>query len=362
MKVKLIDRYLVKQFLLTTLFGLMAFIVLFIVVDLMENLDDFIDAHVTISIVVKYYLLFIPEIIKLMLPVSMLFASLFTTGKMSNQNEITAIKAGGISLYRFMMPIIVVSFFICGLAVYFGGYVVPAANRNKARLEMTYLKRHYFAAGANLYFQDSQTRIVNIGYFTEENNKAVQVGIQEFDKNDVTKLVWRMNAQSMVYDTVANIWTAYNITERRFNRFNEEVQQIPAKPFRDLQFKPKDLLVKQQKPEQMNLTELRSSIVSQRNAGTDPTYLLIEYYSRFSFAMTGLIVVIFGLPFSADKRRGGMAIQVGVNILITFIYLVMLKVVEAFGKNGALNPLMTAWFVNFLFLIAAVFNLKRVKQ
>ena len=89
---------------------------------------------------------------------------------------------------------------------------------------------------------------------------------------------------------------------------------------------------------------------------------MIEYHSRIAFAMTSVIVVLFGLPISANKRKGGVASQVGLNILVTFLYLVFMKVSQAFGKNGALNPIITAWFANFIFMIAALINLWRARQ
>jgi lipopolysaccharide export system permease protein len=103
---KIIDRYLIKQFIQTILFGLLAFTLIFVVIDMMENLDDFIDQNVPSMMILQYYLVFMPEIIRLITPVAVLLASLFTAGKMSSLNEITAIKAGGISLYRFMAPLL----------------------------------------------------------------------------------------------------------------------------------------------------------------------------------------------------------------------------------------------------------------
>jgi lipopolysaccharide export system permease protein len=72
--------------------------------------------------------------------------------------------------------------------------------------------------------------------------------------------------------------------------------------------------------------------------------------------------VLFGLPISSNKRKGGIAIQFGVNLLITFLYLVFMKISQAFGKNGMLNPFLTAWFANFIFLIAALYNIKRTMK
>ena len=359
---KIIDRYIIKQFLQTTLFGLLAFVMIFVVVDMMENLDDFIDQQVPNIMIVQYYLVFIPEIMKLMLPVSVLFASLFTTGKMSNQNELTAIKAGGVSLYRFMAPVLIVTFLLSLAAIYFGGYLVPLANKHKTKLEINYLKRGSTYIGSNLFFQDSRTRIISINYFNEELNQAMRVSIQDFDPGDMTKLLVRQDAVRMEFDTVKKKWVMFEVTKREFLEFREKITTFHRLEMTDLHFSPKDLLVKQQKPEEMNLTELKYAIKDQANSGNDPTALQIEYHSRYAFAMTGLIVVLFGLPFSTNKGRGGLAVQVGINILITFIYLVLLKIVQAFGKNGALDPLLTAWFVNILFIVGAVINIFRVKQ
>jgi len=112
----------------------------------------------------------------------------------------------------------------------------------------------------------------------------------------------------------------------------------------------------------MNLDELESYAASQLNSGNDPTRVKIEYHSRFAFAFASFVVILFGLTISANKRKGGTAIQLGINVLLTFVYLVFMKVSQAFGKNGALSPFFTAWLANILFLSAGVINLIRVKK
>ncbi len=359
---KIIDRYLIRQFVQTVIFGLMAFILIFIVVDMMENLDDFLNQSVAKIIILKYYMVFAPEIIRLLLPVALLFGGLFTVGKMSNLNEITAIKAGGVSMYRSMLPLVITTMVICAGDVYFSGYIVPLANKSKTQIERKYLNKGHANAETNIFFQDTKTRTVSIGYFNEEVNQASRVGIQEFDPSDVTKLKMRIDAVSMRYDSTGRRWILSNGTQRVFANTSDHISHFPAMNLDDLHFKPHDLIVKQQKPGEMNLSELKETIVNQSRAGNDPRIWQIEYYSRYSFSLTGIIIVLFGLPFSTNKRRGGLAIQVGVNILITFIYLVLYKVVEAFGMNGGLHPILTAWLVNAGFFMAAIVNLVRVKQ
>lgn len=362
LKPKIIDRYLIRQFVATIFFGLIAFTLIFVVIDLMENLDDFIDQNVSAPIVFHYYLVFSPEIIKLMTPVAVLFSALFIAGKASNLSELTAIKAGGVSMYRFMAPFLIVSFLISMFSIYFAGYVVPMANRTKVNIEMKYLKRGFNYSGSNIFFQDSKNRIVSIAYFDYYNDQANRVSIETFDKNNPTHMISRIDAVNMDYDSTDNIWIAKHGIKRIFTFDSQKADPFSEMKIKNLNFKPAELAVKQQKPEEMSLSELGSFIDVQKKAGNDTTALMIEYNSRFAFPMASIIVVLFGLPIATSKRRSGVAANVGINILLTFIYLVFMKISQAFGKNGALNPLLTAWMANIIFLTAALINLPRVKQ
>ncbi len=351
--VKILDKYIIKQFILTILFGLVAFLLIFVIIDMMENLDDFIDQNVPTRFILQYYLVFMPEILRLMLPVAVLLASLFTVGKMSNLSELTAIKAGGVSFYRFMAPFLVVAAIISIFAIYFGGYGAPMANKHKVYIEQNYMKKGLEPAGTNIFFQDTKTRIVNIFYFDAFNNQANRVSIQEFDKDNFTKMFSRIDAVRMRYDSTNSSWILYDGIKRTFTNEGETAEKFAETRTKDLNFSPSDVIKKQRKPEEMSLNELDEYANEQLRTGNDPTRVNIEYHSRIAFAFTSLVVVLFGLPISAHKRWGGLAIQFGISLLITFVYLVFMKIFQAFGKNGVLNPFMTAWIANFIFLAAA---------
>ena len=173
---KIIDRYLLKQFMLTALFALLAFIVLFVVIDMMENLDDFIDRHATVGIVAMYYVYFIPEIVKLVIPVAMLLSALFTTGRFTTYNELTALKSGGMSLYRFMAPALIFALLVSSASVYFTGWVVPLANKKKFEIARVYFQKNIeYISKANMFIQDSKTRILSIGLFDDNRNDCQMI-------------------------------------------------------------------------------------------------------------------------------------------------------------------------------------------
>lgn len=359
---KLIDKYIVKQFIQTIIFGLITFTLIFVIIDMMENLDDFIDENVALRIIVQYYIVFIPEIVRLMLPVSVLLASLFVTGKLSNQNELTAIKAAGVSLYRYMIPFILTSLIISIGAAYFGGYIVPKANKHKIFIERNYLNRNFVALGTDIFFQDSKTRIVSIGSFNTNTSQANRISIQEFDKNNFTKMLVRIDAQRMSFDSTNNEWILLDGVKRIFNGDDENLEIFSALSVKNLNFSPKEILKKQTKNDEMNLDELSKFAQSQLNAGNDPTRILIDYHARFAYAFACVITVLFGLPISANRRKGGLALQFGINLLVTFIYLFFMNISTAFGKNGIFNPFITAWMANFLFLATALFVISRAQK
>jgi lipopolysaccharide export system permease protein len=358
---KILDKYLIKQFVQTIIFGLFAFTVIFVVIDAMENLDDFIDQSVPALKILHFYFVFSPDIIKLMTPVAVLFAALFTAGKAASSSELTAMRSSGMSIYRFMAPFLVTTLVISLFSIYFGGYLVPMANKTKIKIEQTYLKKGFEYSESNIYFQDSKTRIVSLGYFNSGTNSASRVSIQTFNNNDLTQMKSRIDVPKLTYDTLSNIWIATNGVERLFGNDKQQAIYFDTLKIGYLNFRPSDLAKKQIKQQEMNLSELGELIKTQERTGNDPTSTLIEYHSRIAFAFTSLIVVLFGLPISANRRKGGLAIQVGISILATFIYLVFMKVSQAFGKNGALEPFLTAWFANLFFLAGAIVSIIKIR-
>lgn len=329
---------------------------------MMEKLDDFIDENATLDIIIEYYIVFIPEIIRLMLPVSVLLGGLFTVGKLSTQNELTAIKSSGVSFYRFTIPFLATALFISLISIYFGGYVVPEANKQRIFIERTYLKKGLVHSGSNIYFQDSFNRIVTISYFNVKVGRANRVSIQEFDPSNIIKMISRIDAKSMSYDSTSGNWILKKGAKRFFYGNKDSITTFDSFEIDYLSFSPTEVIEKQKKPDEMTLDELETYAASQLNAGNNPTRINIEYHSRIAFAFASFVVVLFGLTISANKRKGGTAIQFGINVLLTFIYLVFMKVSQAFGKNGVLDPFLTAWLANFLFLSAGLLNLIRVKK
>lgn len=360
---KVFDFYIIKQFVVTALFAIAAIIILFVVIDIMENLDDFIDGRADTLLVVKYYLYFMPEIIKLMIPVAMLLAALFTTGRLSALNELTAMKAAGVSLYRFMVPLLIVALFVSGILIYFNGWVVPYTNKQKFSLARTYLHKYLsYTSKSNIFIQDSHTRIISIGYFDDAKGLASSVTIEDFSDTNLTVVRATYNAKHMQWDKHTRSWSLMNGSLRIFNGDAEKYETYTILNIGRLNFTPEEVQRKQQRPEEMSYPEMKEFIANQKRAGYDVARWEVDFFSKISFPFASFIVVLFGVPFSSIKRRSGVGVEFGIAVAISFLYMIFLKISQSFGYNGDLNPLFTAWVANIIFFIAGIYNLIRVPK
>lgn len=367
----LLDRYIIRQFLVTFVFGLVAFLLIFLVVDLMEKLDDFIDARVAAPIIFEYYLNFMPEIIKLMMPVAMLLAALFVTGRLANQNELAAMKSSGMSLYRFLLPFAAVALAVSLGGIYFNGWIVPLANQKKFAIEREHLQRVTSSMSRfNIYFQEGRTRLVSIGFYDNNSKLANRITIQDYADTNLTVLLRRLDAQQMRWqsfdperpDSAEPGWVLLEGTHRVFTANGHTLEKFDQFPVGRLSLAPDDIEKKQRKPDEMDFGELKDFIASQQRAGQDVSRWLVDYHSKIAFPFASLIVVLFGVPFSSNKRRSGVAVEFGISIAATFVYLGFMKTSQVFGYNGDLNPFLTAWLANILFLAAGIVNLARVQK
>jgi lipopolysaccharide export system permease protein len=367
----ILDRYLVRQFLLAFFFGLLTFILIFIAIDMMEKLDDFIDANAPVGTIIEYYGAFSPDIIKLMTPVAMLLASLFVVGRLSNQNELAAMKSSGVSLYRMLAPFLVVAALVSCFSVYFSGWIVPYANQRKYAIERTHLNRSQGAfTRYNILFQDGRTRLVSMNYYDSQGKLANRVSIQDFADTNLTVLLRRFDAMQMEWitrplmgqDSAGGGWVLVKGTEREFFGQQQRLTWFDRLPIGRLNVTPSDIEKKQRKPDEMDYPELKRFIDNQRRAGQDVSRWMVDLNGKIAFPFASVIVVLFGVPFASIKRRSGIALEFGICTAVTFIYLAFTKISQVFGYNGDLSPLLTAWIANLIFLALGIANLLRVQK
>lgn len=367
---RLLDRYLIKKFFFTLSFPIIAFISIFIVIDLVERLSDYIDRDVPGLIIASYYFYFTPYIIVLMFPIAMLLAALFSIGQLSKYNELTAMKASGVALYRILAPVYIVAFLLSLGLMLFAEKVVPVANQRKAEIKDRHMDRmpqNLPARLSNIYLQDhtqttetaapNASRRVFIGFFNAETQTAEKVSIQDYEG---VFIVHRIDANALRWQD--STWHALHGYERAFTDGSEVATKFDTLPLPKLFFTPEVLNKVQKIPEEMSFGELQQFITEVANNGGNPERWLVDLYLKISFPFANFIIVLFGAPLAVGRMRSSGAVGVALTLVIAFLYFGTVKMGQTLAQNGTLAPIVGAWMGNTIFFVAGLFVLVRARK
>lgn len=359
---KIIDKYVLQKFLGTLLFALVAFCVMFVVIDLIGYMDKFIDKDVPRIIVVQYYLYYLPYIVVLTYPVAMLLASLFSIGQMTRYNETTAMIASGVSLFRILIPLFIFGLISSVTIMYLGEKVIPHTNQKKINIYQTYVKKskkRNQTRHNDVYAQVSQNEWMHIGYFDSKINTGFKVSIQSFESN-FRNIQKRIDATKMIWED--GNWVLLNGIIRKFSEDSESVENFKKLARSDFSFDAQEISNSQKQTEEMSYGELKQFIKNIRRNGGNPNRWLVDLYIKISFPFANLIIVLFGAPLASRKTRSGPAISFAVSLLICFLYFGIIKIGQALGHTGALPPLLAAWIGNMIFGTAAIYIFWKMRK
>lgn len=348
---KILDRYISRGFFAYFLWSLLICGTLFVLLTLFDLLDDIVRHQISVSTVVRYFVFLIPHILMLMVPMSLLLAILINFGILEKSSEVTALKAGGWSLYRISLPVFLIATLFSGGMYVLQDYVLPYANiqqdglRNiiKGRPAQTsmLLQRKWIFGEAN--------RIFNYDYFDAGQNLFVALNVFEVDFNSL-KILKRIHAdratiQSSGGWTLENGWVRDFQSERDgFRNITKETFNFPEKSsyFQREMFQPKESA-------KLTYIQLKSYINYLNKSGYNATELLVELYKKISFPLSCLVVALLGVPFSFFMGKKGAFFGITASIAIAMSYWGIYSIFEQMGAYGLLIPLLAAWAPNILF-------------
>lgn len=358
---KIHDRYVLGGFWRNFVLGIVAFVVIYVTVDVNEKIDDFYDNKATIGEIGWFYLYQIPWIIVLVLPVSALLSTVFTLGRMARENELTAFVASGTSLVRVSRPILLSALAISLGAMVFGEFVVPFTNRRAERIMAVEIKgrkeKDSYRYRTNLHYQGEGNRT----WYAERHdvNVGVLIGVT-IHQYDGPRLLRRTDAKKAYWDGAR--WVFMDGAVREFRDGEETVAPFDRLELPDLPERPEDIAKEEIVPEEMNFLELRRYIARIRRGGGEVDPYLVDLYFKFSFPFTNLIFAVLGVALSSAKRRPSMAAGFGMTLLISFTYYGILRVGQSLGHSGVMEPLLGAWLGNAVFVVIGAALLYRANR
>lgn len=352
----IVDKYLAREILKSLVVVMAVVLGLYVIVEFFNKIDSFMKAGLPVSRLIQYLQLMLPSIIAQISPVGLLLAVLITFGLMNKNNEIIALKSGGVSVYYFLRPVLTISILMGVLLFSLSEIVVPItiskANRIwlmevKNKPTLTSKQRNIWVKGRRaIYF---------IQYFNPQNQTISGIILNFFDKE--FKLIRRIDAQKGVYDQ--GKWIFYESMEQILDKESENYNmQFHSQKAENVDFLPEDLMRVFKKSDEMNIAELFAYIREVESEGYDATTFRVDFHARFAYPVITIIVCILATGIAVKRKsREGPSVSIGFGAVLVFLYWVLHSFCLSLGYGGLLPPIISAWISNIIFSCYAVLNL-----
>lgn len=344
----LIDKFIIKQFLGTFFFTLALFLAISVVFDLTEKVDEFIEHGATLQVIfLDYYINFIPYFGNLFSSLFIFIAVIFFTSRMAYRSEIIAILSAGVSFTRLLRPYFICAFFLACLSFVLTGYILPPANKKRIDFENTYVNSVFVNVSRNIHLKLSPNTYAYLESFSVSDSTGYRFSLETFTPQGVLKS--KLFSDRIRWDAPKKQWRIETGYIRRMNGLKESVQPFP---FLDtiLPMKPSDFGRPNTDVSNMSNGELARFIRTKRMRGEEGLeFYLVKQQERYAMPFSTFVLTVIGVSLSSRKVRGGIGLQIGLGILISFAYILFMQFTTVFSQQGGLPPLLGAWIPNLLF-------------
>jgi lipopolysaccharide export system permease protein len=356
---RLLDRYILRQWLKLFAITALGFPIVSILINLTDSLNKLLDRGLTLRQIAVSYVYSIPENMFLVLPAAVLFATVFTVGSMARHSELTAAKAGGQSFHRLLLPMGLAAIGATVLAVVVGELAPGSTAR---QLEIQKAKPEGpTSARFNFVYRADQGWVYTVRSLEIASRKLKGVLLERQGTGaDYPTLV--ITADSATYDAKARRWQLWNGAARAIASPDEQAQfRFRTLSLRAFTQTPADLLAEPKAPDEMRYAELGRYIEALKRSGNDANKLVVEQALKLAIPAACLIIVIFGAPLAISSPRAGTAFGIAVSLGTTVLFLLFMQISKAVGAGGLVNPVAAAWIPNGLFLLLGLVLLIRAR-
>jgi lipopolysaccharide export system permease protein len=356
LRIKIIDIYIIKKFLGTFFFALVLILTIAVVFDFAEKIDDFMENHAPVrAIIFDYYFNFIPYFATLFAPLFVFISVIFFTSKMAVNTEIIAILNSGMSFLRMMWPYFLSSLFIAVFTFMLTNFVIPHANLVRMNFENKYYRHPSMRLGvvSNFHRQVYKNVYAYMENYYPESQSGRNFSLEKFD--DSGHMESKLMAPQVRWDTTIKKWSAWNYYIRDIHGINDSITK-GLRIDTALTVTPKDFAREPDFVGTMTYHELNDYISLLRLQGSDELKLyLIEKQRRFSNSFAIFILTLIGVSLSSQKIRGGIGMQIGVGLALSFSYILFMQFASQFSLKGNLDPMLALWIPNLLYSFIAIF-------
>jgi lipopolysaccharide export system permease protein len=356
---KKIDRYILKNFLVTFAALLIAFAAIAIVIDFTEKVNDFVNKKVSVIQILQYFQNFIPYILALLFPIFIFVAVIFFTSKLANRSEIIAILSSGVSFKRFLRPYIFGAAIISLILYIANHYIIPVANRNRIEFEEKYLWEKSYSKDDNFHMRIGPNEYIYMQSYNPESKTGYRFS---YEKVEGTKLIQKITADRITYDSTKKEWKLFDAIARNNNGPLESMIAFPY-VFKKFTFKPNDLIERREIKQMMTAPQLNAYIQKELNKGSENlNEYFIEKYRRTAAPFSAFVLSIIGACIASRKVRGGSGIHLAIGLMLSAAYIFLMQFSTTFSVKGNLHPLIAVWIPNIIFSFIAYLIYRRYSK
>ena len=347
--IKILDRYIIGKFLGTYLFAIALILAITVIFDINEKLDAFLKAPLSAT-VFDYFVNFLPYFANQFSPLFTFIAVIFFTSKLADNSEIIAMLSTGMSFRRLLMPYLASAAVIAAVTFVLSAYIIPPANVKRIAYQNTYVKNKAVNYGSNIQLQVSPGVIAYMNRYDNTNKTGYRFSLESFSDK---KLTSRLTAQTIQYDTLYH-WIVRDYMIRDFKGTREEIRR-GTRMDTTIAIEPRDFLIAANDQEMLATPALAEYIDRQKERGVaNIKNFEIEYHRRYAITAAAFILTVIGMSLSSRKVKGGMGLNIGIGLVLSFSYILFMTVTSSFAVSGYTSPMVAMWIPNILYAAIAV--------
>tara|TARA_A100001037_G_scaffold39139_2_gene30286 strand:- start:50456 stop:51523 length:1068 start_codon:yes stop_codon:yes gene_type:complete len=353
---RILDRLVIKNFLLLFCLFLLCAPPLFVLGDLAEHLDDYIDRGLSLGEVSMSYVYMYPLFIQWCFPIAALLGAVFTVHWMTTHREIVAAKAGGISFHRLVAPMLIAGILLTGVALALTE-VVPRTNKISAQILRSEAPGRSWRS--DFVYRSEEGISWQVNRLTASDGRMTDVVIERPVTDDRNGL--HLIAEGARFQAEDG-WLLAQGFMRTLSRDSAETTiEFDRLMMADLVERPEELLEVPPEPDEMTYAEINHMAAIIQRTGGNANELLVKREQKISIPVTTLIIILFGTPLATTSKRGGAAFGIGLSLATVLLFMMLLRVSGALGEAGAVSPLAAAWIPNMVFALTGLILMIRVR-
>ncbi len=359
----ILQRYIISQFLSTFFLCLLSSCLLFLVFDFFERIKVFFGDDASLLQVLSYLFFKIPLIVQLMAPVAVLIATLLTVGRMSQQSEITAMRACGVSLFWLARPLVLMGIVFSFLMFLAGETIVPWASEKVDQIYHFDIRKkaEKGSLSRSQFWLRQQNKFFNVGFYDSRSATLHQVSIYEFSDSfllrsriDANRVLWKgPNIGWVMEEVIETTFDAEgSVATSRFSLLPLPIRETPA-----------DFLNHEKSPESLSFLALRSYIAKLKSEGVPVSKYLVELHAKLSFPLINVIIILVAFPFALSSARSGtLTTSFLAGVSTGFGYYFIHAFATSFGAAELIPVVPAAWAANILFASLGGFLMTGAEQ